>query len=406
FDYTIVVANAGPSAASSVTVTDALPASVTFVSASAGGELSGGNIIWTNLGGLAAGASTNLTLTVTAPLQGGLTNVASVGSPTGDPNPTNNGTTPPVVTVVTPVADLSVSKTASTATPLPGANFDYTIVVANAGPSAASSVTVTDALPVSVTFVSASAGGELSGGNVIWTNLGGLAAGASTNLTLTVTAPLQGGLTNVASVGSPTGDPNPTNNVTTPPVVTVVTPVADLSVSKTASTATPLPGANFDYTIVVANAGPSAASSVTVTDALPVNVTFVSASAGGELSGGNVIWTNLGGLAAGASTNLTLTVTAPLQGGLTNVASVGSPTGDPNPTNNVTTPPVVTVVTPVADLSVSKTASTATPLPGANFDYTIVVANAGPSAASSVTVTDALPASVTFVSASAGGELS
>src|SRR5206468_568928 len=156
----------------------------------------------------------------------------------------------------------------------------------------------------------------------VWNGLGDLAAGAATNLTLTVTAPADGAsLTNTAVITSPTSDPNPTNNVT-PPVFTSVTPVADLSLTKTGPAMAVLPGANFDYTLTVSNAGPSVAASVTVTDALPANLAFVSASAGGVFSGGNVVWSGLGSLAASTATNLTLTVTAPLRGSITNAANL------------------------------------------------------------------------------------
>jgi len=124
-----------------------------------------------------------------------------------------------------------------------------------------------------VTFVSASAGGVLNGAQVVWADLGILAANSSTNLTLTVTAPANGvSLTNTAAVGSPTPDPTVTNN-TTPPVITTVTPIADLNITKTGPAGSVLPGANFDYSITVSNLGPSIAASVTVTDSLPVNVT-------------------------------------------------------------------------------------------------------------------------------------
>src|SRR5262249_33577943 len=129
--------------------------------------------------------------------------------------------------------------------------------------------------------------------------------------------------------GSPTSDPNPTNN-TTPPFITTITSVADLSIAKVGPGTSPMAYSNFDYTITVTNSGPSIAASVTVTDSLPANVGFVSASSGGVLAGGQVIWSNLGNLAAGGSTNLTLTVTAPLTGSVINTASVGSPTSDPN----------------------------------------------------------------------------
>ncbi|MCX6895618.1 MAG: Ig-like domain-containing protein, partial [Verrucomicrobia bacterium] len=262
------------------------------------------------------------------------------------------GTASALITVhVTPLADLAVTKTGPTNV-FAGTNFTYTITVTNLGAATASSVTVTDSLPASVIFVSAIPAATTNGSNVVWTNLGNLAANGSTNLTLTVTAPANGAsLTNFASVGSPTTDPNPTNN-TTPPVVTGVTPVANLSITKAGPAGAVLPGANYDYTLVVSNAGPSIASSVTVTDALPANVTFASATGGGVTNGGNIVWLNVGSLAAGATTNFTLTVTAPLTGSVTNTASTGSPTSDPNPTNNFT-PPVITGVSNVPPVAVN-----------------------------------------------------
>jgi len=168
---------------------------------------------------------------------------------------------------------------------------------------------------------------------------GALANGQVSNVTVTVTAPASGSLTNVASVSSPTGDPNSTNNVTAP-VITTVTPVADVGLGKTAAAGVPA-GSNLVYTISVTNFGPSSAGSVVVTDTLPLGVTFVSATGGGVNNSGVVNW-SLGALANGQVSNLTVTVTAPASGSLTNTASVSSPTGDPNSTNNVTLPVITT----------------------------------------------------------------
>jgi len=87
---------------------------------------------------------------------------------------------------------------------------------------------------------------------------------------------------------------------------------------------------------------------VVVTDTLPANVTFVSATGGGVNNSGVVSW-SLGALTSGQGEQRDGDVTAPASGSLTNVATVSSPTGDPNSTNNVTLP-VITTVTPVADV--------------------------------------------------------
>ena len=392
--YTISVTNFGPSSASGVVVTDSLPATVTFVSASGGGLNNSGVVNW-SLGTLTNGQSSNITVTVSAPASGSLTNVASVSTPTGDPNLTNN-VTPPVITSVTPVADVGIGKTAA-ASVLASSNLVYTISVTNFGPSSAGSVVVTDSLPASVTFVSASGGGLNNSGVVNW-SLGTLTNGQSSNITVTVSAPASGSLTNTASVSTPTGDPNLTNNVT-PPVITSVTPVADVGIGKSAA-ASVLASSNLIYTISVTNFGPSSAGSVVVTDSLPASVTFVSASGGGLNNSGVVNW-SLGTLTNGQSSNITVTVSAPASGSLTNTASVSTPTGDPNLTNNIT-PPVITSVTPVADVGIGKSAA-ASVLASSNLIYTISVTNFGPSSAGGVVVTDSLPVGVTFVSASGGG---
>jgi uncharacterized repeat protein (TIGR01451 family) len=90
-----------------------------------------------------------------------------VSTPTGDPNLTNN-LTPPVITTVTPVADVAIGKTAA-ASVLASSNLTYTISVTNFGPSSASGVVVTDSLPATVTFVSATGGGLNNSGIVNWT---------------------------------------------------------------------------------------------------------------------------------------------------------------------------------------------------------------------------------------------
>jgi uncharacterized repeat protein (TIGR01451 family) len=349
FDYIITVTNLGPGSAASLSVTDNLPSAVSFVSATVGATLNGSQLVWTNLGSLAASAATNLTVTVTAPISGvNLTNLASGGSPTSDPNSTNN-TSSPVVTTVTPIANLAIGKTGP-ANVLAAGSLTYTISVTNFGPSSANSVVVTDALPAGVIFQSASGSYTTNSGVVAW-DLGTLVNDQVSNVTVTVTAPASGTLTNVANVSSPTQDTNVFDNVT-PPVITTVALLADLQIGKTAP-ANVLAVSNLTYTISVTNFGPSSASSVVVTDALPAGVTFVSATGGGLTNAGAVVW-SVGTLANGQMSNVTVTVTAPASGTLTNVANVSSPTGDPNPTNNVT-PPGITVVTPVADVSVSKT---------------------------------------------------
>jgi len=56
-----------------------------------------------------------------------------------------------------------------------------------------------------------------------------------------------------------------------------------------------------------------------------------------------------------------------------------------------------------ADLSITKTVDNATPLVGANVTFTIIVSNHGPDTATNVSVTDTLPAGLTYVSSTPTG---
>src|SRR5262249_21318542 len=226
-----------------------------------------------------------------------------------------------------------------------------------------------------------------------------LANGATVTRTIVVTAPATAGtITNTATVSGDQGDPNTANN-TASATTTVNAMAADLSITKTAP-ATVTTGQQFTYTLQVSNAGPGTASNVSVTDTLPTGVTFVSASSGCTNSSGTVTCV-VGSLKSGKSSTDTITVTAPATAGMiTNTATV-NPT-DQNPQNNTSS--VTTTVQGAqqsADLAITKTgpASVST---GQTFTYTLSVHNGGPNDATGVTVTDTLPAWVTFVSASTG----
>jgi uncharacterized repeat protein (TIGR01451 family) len=139
------------------------------------------------------------------------------------------------------------------------------------------------------------------------------------------------------------------------------TPSADLGVSLAASPNPVLAGQNLSYTLTVTNLGSASASSVTITDALSANVTFVSASPGCVNLGGNVVC-SLGTVPSGGTSNFTVVVTPTAEGLITNTLTVASPTSDPNSANNtattVTTVTSLTVLPVGAIISISLSAGT------------------------------------------------
>jgi uncharacterized repeat protein (TIGR01451 family) len=110
---------------------------------------------------------------------------------------------------------------------------------------------------------------------------------------------------------------------------------ADLSLTNTASVASTTVGNPITYTIKATNNGPGSAANATVSDPLPGNVSFASASATqGSCSGSPTLSCNLGTLASGGSATVTVTVTASAVGTATNTATIASDAVDLTPANN------------------------------------------------------------------------
>lgn len=131
---------------------------------------------------------------------------------------------------------------------------------------------------------------------------------------------------------------------------------ADLAIVKTGP-ALVTEGNTYSYSLAVTNNGPATATGVTVTDVLPTNTTYVSASAGCSQLAGTVTCT-AGTLASGGSTSFTITVTAGSAGSvINNTGTVAGNQFDPNTANNTSTVrttlnhnPVCTAVTAGPDL--------------------------------------------------------
>jgi len=121
-------------------------------------------------------------------------------------------------------------------------------------------------------------------------------------------------------------------------------PAADLALAMTDA---PDPVANktaLTYTVTVANNGPGSASGIVLTDTLPAEAVFVSASPtqgscthSGKGRRGGTLTCNLGTLAASAAASVTIGVEPARTGTLTNTATVVAAQPDPNLANNSAT---------------------------------------------------------------------
>ncbi|MFN7944385.1 MAG: IPT/TIG domain-containing protein [Blastocatellia bacterium] len=407
--YSISVSNNGVVPATGVAVSDTLPAGVNFVSANAsvGSCANNSGTVTCTIGNLAVNASASVTIVVAPTAAATLNNTATVTSATTDFNPVNNSATT-VTTVNVANADLEVALSSSPSNPVTvgsGQNISYSMTVYNNGPtSTATGVVLTDTLPTGTTFVSATptSGNCSVSSGVVTCNLGNIPSSAG--VTIVVTPTTAGKLTNSISVTGTLPDNNPANN-TASISNSVNAASADLSLAMNSSpvAVTLTAGQNISYSISVTNNGPSVASGITVTDTLPSGVTFVSASSAGgncTLSNGTVTC-NLNNLNSGSGHNVSIVVTPTTAGTVTNSASVSSSSTDNNSSNNSASVSN-TINSANADLvlTMSSAPNPVTLGAGQNITYSISVVSNGPSTASGLTVTDTLPAGVTYVSSS------
>ncbi len=329
-------------------------------------------------------------------------NFVGVTPGTVDVSANAEGKTATVTATVVPKAALQVTKVAASPVVSASDTIVFRITVANGGPNDASAVVVTDTLPLNATFVDATGSPTLAGNVLTWPTVATLAVGATLSDTVRMVAPATGTVTNVAAAVSSTAENDSTDNRAVG--ATGVNELVDLRVTKSAPAAVNA-GDTIAYTVKVKNPGPSAAATVNVTDTLPGNAKYVSATGGPVQSGNTLAWPVVASLAAGDSLVFTVFVEAPAGGAVTNIAAAATTTNEGALSNNRA---VATTAVLTADLAVTKSAVAAAD-PGDTIVYTITLANQGPGRAAGVVLRDSLPAGAAFVSAtgspSAAGRL-
>jgi uncharacterized repeat protein (TIGR01451 family) len=382
--YTLTVRNAGPAAATSVTVIDTLPSELTLVSATPSqGTCNGATC---SLGTVAAAATATITLVATSSSAGIFTNTAAVTAAEPDPVLTNNTATEETTVAMAGHADLLIEKIGPTLE-APGKTTFYTITLTNRGPAAAAGVAVSDLLPAGLTFVGNAGACRAPFPCSFDTLAPGQSVVIFTAFTINPGIPTPTAVVNTASVNSfDTVDPNPANNSATVSTAIDAAENADLIVRKVDSPDPVRAGAQLSYGVSVLNRGPGPAADVVLNDVLPAGLTLVSAThTGGSCSGTATITCTIGTMAPGNVVEVGVLVdVSPTATSLDNTVSATTSAPDPDPANN-SVAEHTTVLPAIADVQVAITGPPVITR-GAVAALTVTITNAGPSATAGVTL--------------------
>ncbi len=444
--FAILVENLGTGQAQGVVLTDTLPAGLAFVGASnnlCGGpcpmEVKGRQIIW-QMGNLApdtrwqwlelwARADATVTvgtiLTNTVEIHGAHAEIdGDLNDEITDPYANNRGSRE--LEVVPPLGDLEIYKEVAAGVVAAGESLRYRILLANHGFAAAEDVVVTDTLPVSVTYLAHGSDYPIgapilvtptvSDRRVVW-NLGRVPPRSWGYLTVDVrvseTTAAGAILTNAATVSTSSAELDRFANEFVREDV-IVAAVPNLWVDKLAE-GQRAPGSRFDYRIRLANYGGGSATGVRVTDTLPAELRFITATSQScldplnpnscrtnpftlTIQGPQFVW-EIGRMPPGGGETYilaTVEVSPTLAPGMmiTNAVTIGGNEADNNLSDNVYTSTLPVVESSDPDIAVFKSLESPSPRPGGQIVYRLRAINQGAFALSNVVLTDTLPGGV------------
>ena len=409
--YTITVTNLSNEAVNSVEIFDELPGQVTYVSATPSeGTYSTVTHLWSGID-LGVAESAALTINVTYNLKKTdpkiFFNTASLTASTPeDNNASNNSST---TTVSINGADLSISKEINSGysnNPASGTTTQFLLTLSNLGPTTATGIVVKDVLPPQFSCDSGTASNGSFATNKCEWSLNSLTVGTSETLVLTSTVSAASGTVannQVSITAADQPDPNSGNNFANK---TVYVGGSDLALRKTVDNEIPNKAETIKFTITLTNNGTNSVDAIEVTDLIPLGLTLVpaaTATSQGSYDSATGIWTvgTINYTGNSAVDNVTLELYTKVDSGtsgttITNNASITAAGSiDPDISNNSATQDITVQQ---ADVYVSKSVDTLTPPVNSNVTFTIVTGNNGPHTATSVIVSDLLPAGLAYVS--------
>jgi len=426
--YTVNVTNAGPDAAANTTMSVVLNNTLTYQSITipAGWtcpalSVGQGSGFTCSIPSMAVSTSTFTVVLKAGAAQFGPNNTTinqlfTAGSNAADPNNANNAVTVST-SYVAPHADIQITASDSPDPVSPNGNITYTVTVTNAGPDAAASTTMSVLLSNGLTYQSITipAGWScpalvVGQGSGFTCSIPSMALGSSVFTVVLKAGQAQIGPNNTTinelfTASSNAADPNNANNAVTVSTAYVV-PTANLAVTNSDAPDPVNSGATITYTQTITNNGPDAAANATITESIGSGVTFqsIAAPAGWSctnpaIGGTGSINCSIASLANAGSASFTVVVNVTaVSGTVTNTITGSSDASDTVQANNSATATTTVTPPPSADLGITKSTPTTNAAPGAAVAYTIVVTNHGPDTATSVTMTDTLPATLLFQS--------
>ena len=447
--YEVVIENVGEAAATALRFLDALPAHTSLVPGSlltSAGSVISQDPVTVDLGELSASNQVTMEFRVVVDdsLPDGVREISNQGTVSSSElpdiltdDPDLPGSEDPTVTALV-LPGLAASKTVELAAdadgdsvPSPGDQLLYEILLSNSGDTA-SSVLLEDAIPAFTTLVPGSvttSAGSVSSEDPITIDVGTLASAATVTVQFRVEIddPLPDGVGEISNQGTVsraggtpflTDDPDLPGSED-PTVIALVIP--ELAASKTVELAVdadgnsvPSPGDELRYEIVLSNSG-DVASAVVFEDPIPAFTLLVPDSvvtSAGSVTSEDPITIEVGALDAGATVTVQFRVVLdnpwPVGvGQVVNQGTVSRAGGVPLLTDDPAVPGVndatVLPVTALAVLAATKVDSLFDDVggdgqasPGDVLRYQIDLVNSGNTAATVVSLLDAIPANTSL----------
>ncbi|MDK7438183.1 cell surface protein, partial [Bacillus paranthracis] len=421
--YTTTITNTGNTAATNITFTSAIPASITFIPNSFtinGVQQSGAQpALGVTIPNIAPGETVTVTFQVNVisvpPSNSIMGNDTILYSYTVDPNGTPITTSISTNIVTNPVLDAMITMVKSVDQTLVtlGDTITYTTILTNSGNTNATNITFTDLIPDGTTFITDSV--TIDGITQIGLNpntgitIGLIAPNSSISIAFQVTAtstPAQNPIANSATASYTfIADPNApivSRTVTSNTVFTTINTATILSLKQVDKSFSRI-GDTLTYTVALTNNGNSSAQNVIFTDTVPSGTTFIANTFsinGVPQSGANPVnGVNIGPITAGATVNVSFQVNVtslPTENPIVNFSSTSYQLVSPPDTETSISNPVSTQIKE-AILSMTKNESASFADIGQTAFYTTSISNIGNTDATNIVFTDVLPSGLTFV---------